>query len=226
MDSNVVVFGVPDLTKQLLAYAIQREVGIPCSFVGSGDAFDGVPIGGNAGQKTLVLVDFADAGLEGALAQLKVRSRVSDGFVVALYNVAPAADVERVVTLRGIQGLFHIHDPIELLVKGVRALLDGEVWLPRRVLVQIALRAGAAPHGNGEESTCLTRREVEILLCVGAGHTNDEISRKLCVSSHTVKTHLYRVFKKIKVRNRMEAFRWASSHLGRQEENPRHETAG
>jgi DNA-binding NarL/FixJ family response regulator len=210
MDDFVVIAGVPDLPKKLLAYTIEKEMGIPCELMGERV---GVPAKGKADQKTLVLVDFAEAEREALLADLRVNAILgSDRHVVALYNVGSAADVENVGVLRGIQGLFYQHDPIELLVKGIRALLAGEIWLPRKVLVQIALRA-ATQDGNGLENARLTRREIEILSCVGAGHTNDEIGRKLCVSSHTVKTHLYRVFKKIKVRNRFQASLWAARHL-------------
>jgi DNA-binding CsgD family transcriptional regulator len=48
----------------------------------------------------------------------------------------------------------------------------------------------------------LTRREAQIALCCIEGLTNAGIGEKLCVSEHTVKSHLRNVFTKLGVRRR------------------------
>jgi DNA-binding CsgD family transcriptional regulator len=48
---------------------------------------------------------------------------------------------------------------------------------------------------------------------VAIGATNEEIGDKLCISPHTVKTHLYNIFKKINVPNRIQATLWAAKNL-------------
>lgn len=50
----------------------------------------------------------------------------------------------------------------------------------------------------------LTRREAQIALCCIEGLTNSEIGKKLCVSEHTVKSHLRSVFTKLGVKRRAE----------------------
>jgi DNA-binding NarL/FixJ family response regulator len=59
----------------------------------------------------------------------------------------------------------------------------------------------------------LTRREREILVLISCGSTNESISSKLYISMHTVKTHIYNIFKKIGVPNRLQAALWAAKHL-------------
>jgi DNA-binding CsgD family transcriptional regulator len=59
----------------------------------------------------------------------------------------------------------------------------------------------------------LTPREVEILAMVAVGAKNEEIAEKLYISPHTVKTHIYNIFKKIDVPNRLQAALWAASNL-------------
>ena len=64
-----------------------------------------------------------------------------------------------------------------------------------------------------KEQSVLTRRESEILAHLAVGATNQEISDKLCISPHTVKTHLYNIYKKINVPNRLQAALWAAKNL-------------
>ncbi len=69
-----------------------------------------------------------------------------------------------------------------------------------------ALRALAARHG-------ISPREGEIIQLLLAGSTNTEIGEVLCISSSTVKNHVYNVYRKTGVRNRIELanlFRWPS----------------
>jgi DNA-binding CsgD family transcriptional regulator len=72
-------------------------------------------------------------------------------------------------------------------------------------------RERAAAHRK--HSNALTPRQVEIVALVAVGATNDEIADRLRISPHTVKTHLYQVFKKINVPNRMQAALWAAKNL-------------
>ena len=59
----------------------------------------------------------------------------------------------------------------------------------------------------------LTSRERDILCGLSRGLTNAKIADTHCLSPHTVKTHIYRIFKKIKVENRLMAAHWAAQHL-------------
>jgi LuxR family maltose regulon positive regulatory protein len=49
----------------------------------------------------------------------------------------------------------------------------------------------------------LTRREVEILQCVAEGLRNKEIAEKLFNSEETIKKHIYNMFIKLNVKNRL-----------------------
>jgi DNA-binding CsgD family transcriptional regulator len=59
----------------------------------------------------------------------------------------------------------------------------------------------------------LTSREQEILRLMAMGGTDDKIAEMLRISPRTVKNHLYHVFKKINVPNRVQASLWAAKNL-------------
>ena len=51
----------------------------------------------------------------------------------------------------------------------------------------------------------ISGRELEVLELVAAGHSNKEIADRLCVSPHTVKTHLGHLYDKLGVSRRTQA---------------------
>ena len=59
----------------------------------------------------------------------------------------------------------------------------------------------------------LTRREKQILRLTATGATNAEVAEELNVSMHTVKTHVYNLFRKIGVTNRIQAVNWAKENM-------------
>lgn len=61
------------------------------------------------------------------------------------------------------------------------------------------------PGGSGSLVEALSPRELEVLACVAAGLSNQEIARKLVVTVGTVKKHINNIFGKLQVRSRIQA---------------------
>jgi DNA-binding NarL/FixJ family response regulator len=75
-----------------------------------------------------------------------------------------------------------------------------------------ALSSAPSPGPAPEPPDGLTHREVEILGLMAQGLTNPEIAERLFLSSHTVKTHINRIFAKTGSRDRVAAVGYAQRH--------------
>ena len=104
---------------------------------------------------------------------------------------------------------------MEHILAGLNAVLMGQVWVSSDVLTRSMLKEGQknSAHRKGSDHVLLTPREIEILRAIGIGASNSEIARKLFISPHTVKTHVYNAFKKINITNRFQAAVWAADNL-------------
>jgi LuxR family transcriptional regulator of csgAB operon len=212
-DTAVFLLAAANFHTDALAAAIAREVGGEC--VCCGDSTE-VHEKANActARARLLLIDGSTRDFESALVDNEVRQRGSaDGLIPVLYNLQAGSGIERKAFARGVRGFFYSHDTLDHLVKGLRALLNGELWMSRDLLVEFALRGSAGGQGSDGAGSPLTRRETQILALVSSGASNEEIAEKLGLSQHTVKTHLHNVFRKISVPNRFQAALWAAKHL-------------
>ncbi len=57
----------------------------------------------------------------------------------------------------------------------------------------------------------ITSREIEVLALMSAGHSNEEIARRLFISLHTVKSHVSHILSKLEVTRRTQAIEKARS---------------
>lgn len=137
----------------------------------------------------------------------------AEGLMIVLFNVASDCRIERLVRQKKLRGIFYQDDSRETFMKGIRAILGGELWLSRKMLSDCILNPLPADPPAAGTAALLSRREKTILLQVAIGLTNKQIAEKLNISIHTVKTHLYKIFQKIEVPNRLQASLWAVTYL-------------
>ena len=99
------------------------------------------------------------------------------------------------------------------IIGAVRSVAGGngtiDQGLTRRVLREFASRRELRPVTADRASELLTARELDILLLLAQGMSNEEIARALVVEVATVKSHLARMMPKIGVSSRLQAVVWA-----------------
>lgn len=98
--------------------------------------------------------------------------------------------------------------------QAIRAVSEGSVWVPRRVLSMFIelvsmQRKGRMPPRAGET---ITDREKQVLEMLVAGLSNKEIARPLGIGERTVKAHVGAMMHKLRVHNRIELSVHALTH--------------
>jgi predicted ATPase/DNA-binding CsgD family transcriptional regulator len=94
-------------------------------------------------------------------------------------------------------------------------LADGRVFDRDEAVAEARIAADAAnsiPPPLTTAPDSLTRREIEVLRLLAAGHSNPEIATGLVLSVKTVERHLANVYAKIGARSRVEAATYAVTH--------------
>ena len=154
------------------------------------------------------------------LEEMNIKLRLGDApdpieQAVALFNVDPDVGVafERQVVERCMRGIFYLDEPLDRFIKGVKAILQGELWFSRKITSKILMDTHYRRSSIAAAEAMLTAREKEILIAIASGASNSDIAEECFISPNTVKTHLYNIYKKIGVKNRLEATLWVARYL-------------
>ncbi|WFF40296.1 DNA-binding response regulator [Salinicola endophyticus] len=138
-----------------------------------------------------------------------------DGEVqICAFNAKNDTHALDAVSLSHIRGVFFQQDTPELMAKGLKQILQGQIWLSRNLMSLLIDKLRRQSVDAYRMEGYLTHRERQVVGLVGLGATNAQIAEKLFLSEHTVKTHIYNIFKKIGAQNRVQVVCWARDHLG------------
>jgi len=212
-DRTVYIIGPRRLQNRLLARFLTQEAGVICS---EGDDIDAVfnPSLPKDAPPSLFLWDCLDINLDTFLLEIKpLHDSVLEGHYLASFNMSLETQNEEKALERGVRGFFYEHDSLEQVLKGIRAIFSNELWVSREILTKAILENREREETLKTEPSLLTAREIEILTLIATGNKNEQIADQLCISPHTVRTHIYNIFKKINVPNRLQAALWAVKNL-------------
>ncbi|MEW2509424.1 response regulator transcription factor [Streptomyces sp. NPDC046870] len=155
----------------------------------------------------LVLMDVQMPRLDGVSATRRiVAERLADVLVLTTFDL----DEYVFGALRaGAAGFLLKNAEARELLEAVRTVARGEgIVAPAVTRRLIAAFAAAPARGTGAGRAVLeglTRREREVLRCIGEGLSNAEIAARLDMAEGTVKTHVSRLLAKLELRSRVQA---------------------
>lgn len=95
-----------------------------------------------------------------------------------------------------------------LFVKCARKVTEGELWLPKKQVTQIA-RLVDESQGGRRPVDSLTGREKMVISYLVQGLRNREIAERLSITEQTVKNHLRSIYDKVGVSDRLELVLYA-----------------
>jgi len=152
----------------------------------------------------LVLVDIGLPDESGLELGRRIREEVPEAKVAALTALNSAKTVKEAIRL-GFHGYFTKDTNIQELGSSIRAIMEGEVVVPR----QAGRRrdTGLSPQEQDVKLRAdrLTPREKEILELLVEGSSSDQIAARLFLSRNTVRTHVHSLLSKLQVHSRVEA---------------------
>ena len=123
-------------------------------------------------------------------------------------------DREAVRAMRlGARGIVLKQSASDLLVKSIRRVYRGEIWLDNRITAEVIKAFAKSSDGEARrDKPLLSDRESQIMRLVAQGQRNKEIGQNLFISEQTVKNHVHNIFDKLGVSDRLELVLYAMHH--------------
>ena len=153
----------------------------------------------------ILLLDLRMPGADGLTLLQRIQTQKLKTKIIVL--TASEDEGEYVQAMKyGTSGIVLKQTATELLIKSIRKVYEGEIWLDSRTTAAV-MRQFASPSDPSpreREKPALSNREREIVACVAQGFKNKEIAEKMFISEQTVKNHLHNIFDKLGVSDRLE----------------------
>lgn len=119
------------------------------------------------------------------------------GAEVLLMSGGHQLTVGAVAARSGCAGFVSKGAPLDDLAEAVRTVHTGGTVYSREVLMAVSTESSS--------TSSLTDRELEILQLLGAGRSASDISRRLHLSIHTIRSHIRSILQKLGAQSQLEA---------------------
>lgn len=209
---RILVVDDHNLFREGLAAIIQREADIEVvGMVGSvQEAVEAV----TALKPDIILMDFGLPDGTGAEAARKIIQDQPNCKIIFLTMSDKDEDLLAAIRSGAVGYLMKNMAPSKL-VAALRSVMKGESALSRAMtlrLMQAYSRTKESEPSGDPALGRLTRREIDILVELAAGKSNQEIASQLVISNNTVKYHVHSILDKLNLPDRKEAAKFAREH--------------
>jgi len=126
---------------------------------------------------------------------------------------AALGDGEALEALRlGVRGMVLKEQDPQQLLQCARKVLAGGHWIEKNAASQALEMLLRREAGVRELRTVLTPRELDLVRMVCDGLGNEAVAERLAISRGTVKVHLHHIYRKLRIRGRVELILYAQRH--------------
>jgi DNA-binding NarL/FixJ family response regulator len=101
-----------------------------------------------------------------------------------------------------IDGVITPETDMDLFVKALNAVHSGQIWIDNKHLKCLLRNTDSMSASSTIKS--FSRQDRRIVQLVAQGLKNREIADQLCLSEHTIKAHISRIFKKMNIKRRTQ----------------------
>ena len=147
-----------------------------------------------------MLLDLHMPGMSGFIGLMMLRSEHPAIPVIVVSAAEDAATVQRSLDY-GASGFVPKSAPLGQVAEAIRAVLDGEVWLPARRRDRRRRRRRRSPSARVN----LTPQQLRVLLGIAEGKLNKQIAWDMAIAEQTVKDHVTVILRKLGASNRTQA---------------------
>lgn len=158
----------------------------------------------------LVLMDINMPGIGGIEATRKIVQHAPQVRVIAV-TVHSEEPFPNQLLDAGARGYLSKGCSADEMLAAIKTVMRGQHYISGEVAQKLTL----ANFRRGKEPTMLaklTPREMQVMMMIIAGQTNQQISDSLFLSPKTVSTYRHRLFEKLGVTNDVELTRFAMRH--------------
>lgn len=153
-------------------------------------------------EPTVAILDMRIPGLDG----IAIARRVRDKTGVIIYTGFSDSSLLLEALDVGVRGFVLKEAPLDDLLRAIETVARGGVYID-------PVLGGALAGASGTEPlTMLSPREREVLRLLADGCRNDEIGRRLSISSETARAHVRNAMRKLKADTRTQAVALAMRH--------------
>jgi DNA-binding NarL/FixJ family response regulator len=114
----------------------------------------------------------------------------------------------------GVMGFIPKSYSAEKILNALNTVLEGDIYIPEAVQVllsRLASHTDTDSRTQAIQKSGITNKQMEVLILLAKGHSNEQISTILHRTEHTVKSHIAVLFQILGAKNRTECVRIAET---------------
>ena len=201
LPAQVIVADDHPLFRAALRLAVERV--LPTAQITEADSFEALQAAVRREPPTdLVLLDLRMPGVQGFSSLVWIRAEHPSVPVVMVSAEEDAATIHRAVDF-GAAGFIPKSVGLETLTGALRAVLDGQVWIPADTAQATPVQVQDAELARRVSS--LSPQQLRVLMLLADGRLNKQIGGDLNVTEATIKAHVTAILRKLGLYRRTQA---------------------
>ncbi|MCP4140215.1 MAG: response regulator transcription factor [Chloroflexi bacterium] len=155
----------------------------------------------------VVLLDLVMPVLDGLDTIPKIVDIAPKTGILVLTSFGTADNIYKTIKLGALGYLLKDEKP-EILVEAIHEVSEGRPFIPPHITLQM-IREGEGFSSQKNNSSILTKREIETLRWIAQGFSNEKIAKKMSVQEQTISKYVSIILDKLNLENRTQAALYA-----------------